>query len=114
MKLQNEAGPDDQLIFSIVGWHAITLPQKAKELSASRWDMLATLLAIGIDPKRSILFHQDDVSRIQNCHAQALSALTEPLPHRTRMDLQLYHPSGQTAADDDLESTPCGLSERQQ
>lgn len=24
--------------------------------------MLATLLAVGIDPKRSIVFHQDDVS----------------------------------------------------
>ncbi|KAJ3531515.1 hypothetical protein NMY22_g8123 [Coprinellus aureogranulatus] len=66
VKLQNDASPDDQLIFSIVGWHAITLPQKAKELSASRWDMLATLLAIGIDPKRSIIFHQDD----NRCHTE--------------------------------------------
>ncbi|KAJ2914195.1 hypothetical protein MD484_g6205, partial [Candolleomyces efflorescens] len=66
VKLQNEASEDDKLIFSIVGWHAITLPQKAKELSASRWDMLATLLAIGIDPKRSTLFHQDD----NQCHTE--------------------------------------------
>ncbi|KAF6758706.1 tryptophanyl-tRNA synthetase [Ephemerocybe angulata] len=66
VKLQNEASAEDQLIFSIVGWHAITLPQKAKELSASRWDMLATLLAIGIDPKRSIVFHQDD----NRCHTE--------------------------------------------
>ncbi|RXW20248.1 hypothetical protein EST38_g5596 [Candolleomyces aberdarensis] len=66
VKLQNEASEEDKLIFSIVGWHAITLPQKAKELSASRWDMLATLLAIGIDPKRSIVFHQDD----NQCHTE--------------------------------------------
>ncbi|KAJ7765744.1 hypothetical protein B0H16DRAFT_1309884 [Mycena metata] len=58
VKLQND-NPQDKLIFSIVGWHALTLPQNPKELSASRRDMLAVLLAIGIDPKRSIVFHQD-------------------------------------------------------
>jgi tryptophanyl-tRNA synthetase len=60
VKLQNE-NPQDKFIFSIVGWHALTLPQNPKELAASRRDMLAVLLAIGIDPKRSILFHQDSV-----------------------------------------------------
>ncbi|PFH53576.1 hypothetical protein AMATHDRAFT_137408 [Amanita thiersii Skay4041] len=61
VKLQNTAPPNDHLLFSIVGWHALTLPQNPKELSASRRDMLATLLAVGIDPNRSILFHQDHV-----------------------------------------------------
>ncbi|KIM87337.1 hypothetical protein PILCRDRAFT_3829 [Piloderma croceum F 1598] len=59
VKLQKTAAPEDELLFSIVGWHALTLPQDPKTLSDSRMDMLATLLAIGIDPKRSILFHQD-------------------------------------------------------
>ncbi|KAF7972249.1 hypothetical protein HWV62_18558 [Athelia sp. TMB] len=58
-KLQESAASEDELIFSIVGWHALTLPQDPKVLAASRRDMLATLLAIGIDPKRSIVFHQD-------------------------------------------------------
>ncbi|KAJ6567143.1 tryptophanyl-tRNA synthetase [Mycena capillaripes] len=58
VKLQKE-NPQDRLIFSIVGWHALTLPQNPKELAASRRDMLAVILAIGIDPIRSILFHQD-------------------------------------------------------
>ncbi|KAF7359099.1 Tryptophan--tRNA ligase, mitochondrial [Mycena sanguinolenta] len=58
VKIQNE-NPQDRVIFSVVGWHALTLPQNPKELVASRRDMLAVLLAIGIDPKRSILFHQD-------------------------------------------------------
>jgi tryptophanyl-tRNA synthetase len=62
VQLQKDAREEDKLIFSIVGWHALTLPQNARELSASRWDMLATILAVGIDPKRSIIFHQDDVS----------------------------------------------------
>ncbi|KAH6919196.1 tryptophanyl-tRNA synthetase [Coprinopsis sp. MPI-PUGE-AT-0042] len=66
VQLQKDAREDDKLIFSIVGWHALTLPQNAKELSASRWDMLATILAVGIDPKRSIIFHQDD----NPCHTE--------------------------------------------
>ncbi|THU92997.1 tryptophanyl-tRNA synthetase [Dendrothele bispora CBS 962.96] len=61
VQLQNDAGPEDELLFSIVGWHAMTLPQKPKELMESRMDMLAVLLAIGIDPKKSIVFHQNDV-----------------------------------------------------
>ncbi|KAF7314976.1 hypothetical protein MIND_00011700 [Mycena indigotica] len=57
--LQKNANPQDQLLFSVVGWHALTLPQDPKELATSRRDMLAVLLAIGLDPKRSIIFHQD-------------------------------------------------------
>ncbi|KAJ4481153.1 hypothetical protein J3R30DRAFT_3656795 [Lentinula aciculospora] len=59
VKLQNTASPSDELLFSIVGWHALTLPQAPQQLSEARMDMLAVLLAIGIDPKRSIVFHQD-------------------------------------------------------
>ncbi|KAJ7494358.1 hypothetical protein B0H11DRAFT_2004299 [Mycena galericulata] len=58
VKIQNE-NPQDTLIFSVVGWHALTLPQKPKELLAARRDMLAVLLAIGLDPERCIIFHQD-------------------------------------------------------
>ncbi|KLO19639.1 tryptophanyl-tRNA synthetase [Schizopora paradoxa] len=60
LKLQRDSHPDDQLIFSIVGWHALTLPQDPKALLQSRNDMLAVLLAIGLDPKRCIIFHQDE------------------------------------------------------
>ncbi|KAK2460681.1 hypothetical protein APHAL10511_007151 [Amanita phalloides] len=61
VKLQDNAEPGDELVFSVVGWHALTLPQDPKVLSASRRDALAILLAIGINPDRSILFHQDQV-----------------------------------------------------
>jgi tryptophanyl-tRNA synthetase len=44
-----------------VGWHALTLPQNPAMLRQSKMDMLATLLAIGIDPKKVVIFHQDDV-----------------------------------------------------
>ncbi|KAF8909181.1 hypothetical protein CPB85DRAFT_1222197 [Mucidula mucida] len=60
VNLQNNAEPDDVLLYMVVGWHALTLPQVPAELAASRSDMLAVLLAIGLDPKRSIMFHQDN------------------------------------------------------
>ena len=64
LKLQKEADPSVQLIFSIVGWHALTLPQNAENLVAARLDMLAVLLAIGLDPKKSTIFYQEHVSVI--------------------------------------------------
>ncbi|TDL18512.1 tryptophanyl-tRNA synthetase [Rickenella mellea] len=59
VKLQNDASSQSQLIFSIVGWHALTLPQNPKELLHSRHDMLAALISVGLDPSKVIIFHQD-------------------------------------------------------
>ncbi|KIK96676.1 hypothetical protein PAXRUDRAFT_289745 [Paxillus rubicundulus Ve08.2h10] len=59
VKLQKTVEPNDVLLFSIVGWHALTLPQDPVSLRSARDDMLAVILATGIDPTRSILFHQD-------------------------------------------------------
>lgn len=73
VKLQNNAQPGDELIFAVVGWHALTLPQNPKELSACRRDALAAILAIGIDPNRSILFHQDQASVLCNIHTVLIS-----------------------------------------
>ncbi|KAF9480901.1 tryptophanyl-tRNA synthetase [Pholiota conissans] len=83
VKLQNEARPTDDVIFSIVGWHAITLPQDPKQLSKSRKDMLATLLAFGIDPKKAVVFFQED----NQCHTELswiLSCIT-PVQKLRRM-----------------------------
>ncbi|KAF8872659.1 hypothetical protein CPB84DRAFT_1838988 [Gymnopilus junonius] len=83
VKLQNEALPNDEILFTIVGWHALTLPQNPQQLSASRRDMLATLLAFGIDPKRSVVFYQED----NLCHVELswiLSCIT-PLGQLRRM-----------------------------
>ena len=60
MKLQQDASSEDELLFSIVGWHSLTLPQDPKQLSVARRDMFAALLAIGLDPKKSTIFHQDE------------------------------------------------------
>ncbi|XP_047097979.1 tryptophan--tRNA ligase, mitochondrial [Schistocerca piceifrons] len=50
-------------IFSIVDHHAMTIPQDPKKLHSNIMELTATLLACGIDPKRSILFQQSMVPR---------------------------------------------------
>ncbi|KAJ8508181.1 hypothetical protein ONZ45_g9534 [Pleurotus djamor] len=74
----------------LVGWHALTLPQKPKALLQSRHDALAVLLAIGLDPARSIIFHQD--------HAKLAS-------YGTCLDIQLFDPLRKVETDDDVEDS---------
>ena len=59
--IQASAKPSTKLIFSIVDLHAITQPQEPATLRRCKKEMLAALLAIGIDPKRSIVFEQSGV-----------------------------------------------------
>ncbi|KAN0065155.1 Tryptophan--tRNA ligase, mitochondrial [Thecaphora frezii] len=61
--LQNTASPNDTLLFSIVGMHALTMPQDPKLLFRERREMMAILLAIGLDPERCTIFHQDQVKQ---------------------------------------------------
>ncbi|KAK9772629.1 putative Tryptophanyl-tRNA synthetase [Seiridium cardinale] len=60
-RLQDAAGPEDQLYFSIVDLHAITMPQDAPLLRQRSREMLAALMAIGLDPKRCTMFYQSAV-----------------------------------------------------
>ncbi|TVY36910.1 Tryptophan--tRNA ligase, mitochondrial [Lachnellula subtilissima] len=60
--LQNTAHPSTKLLYSIVDLHAITVPQDPERLRRWKRETLATLLAIGLDPNRSILFYQSSVS----------------------------------------------------
>ena len=63
VELQNASiHTSDELYFSIVGFHAITLPQQPARLRSERAEMMATLLAIGLDPHRCTIFHQDQVA----------------------------------------------------
>lgn len=82
-RLQDAAESSDRLLFCVVGLHAITLPQDPVKLRQERQDMLAALLAIGLDPQRVTLFHQEHVPE----HAELawiLSCLT-PVGHLRRM-----------------------------
>jgi Tryptophanyl-tRNA synthetase len=64
VKLQNDAKPGTQLFFSIVDLHALTIPQDAAQLRRWRREAFATLLAVGLDPKKSTIFHQSAVCRV--------------------------------------------------
>ena len=61
VRLQDEAAGDTTLIYSLVDLHAITIRQDPKQLRQWKKESLAMLLAIGLDPKRSTIFHQSDV-----------------------------------------------------
>lgn len=57
-----ELQEDNQCIYCIVDMHAITVPQDPETLRKHTLDVAALYLAIGIDPKKSIVFVQSDVS----------------------------------------------------
>lgn len=59
--MQDGASPETKLLFSIVDLHAITVPRSREELLQHRLEMLAALLAIGLDPSRSTIFYQSSV-----------------------------------------------------
>lgn len=61
VKLQEEAGKRDQVIFSIVDLHAMTMPYDATALHDSSLRMAASVLACGLDPQKCILFRQSAV-----------------------------------------------------
>lgn len=52
------------VMYSIVDLHSITQPQDPQMLRENILDMAASLLACGIDPTRSILFQQSQVSLV--------------------------------------------------
>ncbi|XP_061697498.1 tryptophan--tRNA ligase, mitochondrial [Syngnathoides biaculeatus] len=49
------------VIYSVVDLHAITQPQDPRSLRTNALDMVASLLACGIDPNKSVLFQQSQV-----------------------------------------------------
>jgi tryptophanyl-tRNA synthetase len=97
VKLQRDASPEDQLIYSIVGLHALTLPQNPETLSAARMDMFAALLAVGINPDRSIVFHQERVCNPQWYKGLNLTTNSESKPRRVSMDIELPYFYGKIA-----------------
>ena len=57
-----ELQEDHECIYCIVDEHAITVPQDPEELRKHILDVAALYMAIGVDPKKSIIFVQSQVS----------------------------------------------------
>ena len=76
---------DNKCVFCVVDLHAITVFQDPKQLRNNIHETVATFLASGIDPKKSIIFSQSQVSAhseaswILNCVARVgwLSRMTQ-------------------------------------
>lgn len=62
--IKNWVGMQDQhdCLFCIVDLHAITIPQDPKTLRDATRITAAAYIACGIDPKRSVIFHQSAVA----------------------------------------------------
>ncbi len=60
VELQNEK--DSECVYCIVDLHAITVKQNPNELKKNIKETLATFIASGLDPKKSIIFSQSSVS----------------------------------------------------
>jgi len=69
-----EGQRDGTNIFCIVDLHAITVPQDPKDLHEKTLELAGLLLAVGIDPEKSLLFVQShnpdhaNLAWILNCH----------------------------------------------
>jgi tryptophanyl-tRNA synthetase len=63
-------------IYCVVDLHAITVPQKPEALRASIREVTAAFIAVGIDPKKHIIFNQSQVAEhaelawVLNCVAR--------------------------------------------
>ena len=56
-----ELQEDNECIYCIVDLHAITVEQDPEELKQHILDVAALYLAVGVDPKKSIVFVQSTV-----------------------------------------------------
>ena len=75
---------DNKCIFCVVDLHAITVKQDPKELKNNIRETVATFIASGIDPKKSIIFNQSRVA----AHAEGawiLSLISMHLQHERQL-----------------------------
>ncbi len=125
VELQSSA---DEAVFCLVDLHAITTWQDPAALREQTRQMAAVLLAAGINPKRSILFHQSAVSAharlawIFNCVArvgwlnrmtqfkdkagkdrEAVSTGLYVYPNLMAADIHAYHATRVPVGDDQLQ-----------
>ncbi|KAG9838714.1 tryptophanyl-tRNA synthetase, partial [Aureobasidium melanogenum] len=92
VRLQNEASSNTSLIYSVVDLHAITVHQNPDALRTSKREMLAALLAVGLDPQKCTIFFQSDVPAhselmwILSCSA-SMGYLSRMTQWKSKLDL---------------------------
>jgi tryptophanyl-tRNA synthetase len=73
VKLQDaDVNSESTRLFSVVDLHAITIKQSPEKLRLWRKQMLASLIAVGLDPEKSLLFYQSSVPQ----HAELMWILS--------------------------------------
>ncbi|KAK4249638.1 hypothetical protein C7999DRAFT_39300 [Corynascus novoguineensis] len=93
-RLQDTAEPGTSLLFSIVDLHALTIPRPREEMFENRLKMLASLLALGLDPDRAVIFFQSTVG--EHAELQWILSCTASTGYLSRMtqwkaaDILLY------------------------
>ncbi|WP_271439965.1 tryptophan--tRNA ligase [Pontixanthobacter luteolus] len=61
VKMQDEMEEGSECLFFLADLHAISMPHDPAELRSGTLEMVAALVACGIDPSRSVLFNQAQV-----------------------------------------------------
>jgi tryptophanyl-tRNA synthetase len=75
VSMQNEA---NEVYYFVANYHALTSLRDAAKLRQYTWDVVADLLALGVDPERATLFVQSDVPETTEL-AWLLTSVT-PMP----------------------------------
>ncbi|KAI1375763.1 tryptophanyl-tRNA synthetase [Hypoxylon crocopeplum] len=93
-----KSGSSGKLFFSVVDLHAITMPQEAAVLRLRRREMMAALLAIGLDPDKSTLFFQSSIP--QHAELMWILSCTASMGYLSRMTqwkskLQMHNKAGE-------------------
>ncbi|KAI1489887.1 tryptophanyl-tRNA synthetase [Biscogniauxia mediterranea] len=95
-RLQDKAKDGDRLLWSIVDLHAITMAQDGEALRMRKREMLAALLAIGLNPDKSHFFYQSSVPQhtelmwILSCTA-SMGYLSRMTQWKTKLQANLRH-----------------------
>ena len=61
VRMQDEMQDGSECLFFLADLHAISMPHNPAELRAGKLEMVAALVACGIDPNKSVLFNQAQV-----------------------------------------------------
>lgn len=91
VRLQDKRSKNDVLNFSIVDYHALTVPQNPGQLRKWNLETYLALLAVGLDPKISRIFFQSKAGHAPG--SPILASLTAAGDRAYRVDVDPQHPS---------------------